>query len=194
MAFPNDQWFLDAFVTYNKNRYKDQPHFVDSLNTLTLDEVTFQNRRKNTGSSGTPFYLVDMSSPQLFVASDQQYAPGDYIADGPSSLVDETPLDLATLERRFVPGIYKIQVDPNTVAGAVLVKAGEKNQANILQLVQDSCLYTLQNTEVTIDSGLTVATIDSNTVIGSLTIVESTNTDNAAHYDGDFFYDGTLTY
>lgn len=194
MAFPNDQLFLDRFIDYNKERYVDEADFVQSLSALSLNSITFQNRRAEVAQDGTPFFLVDMSSPKLFIAHDQQYTPGDYIIGNASSLVDEDPLVLADLQARFVPGIYKLQLNADTIDGAVLVKAGEKTQANIFKLVKDSCLYVLDDSNLSINQDLTIVTVSSNTVIGTLTVVESTNVDESAHYDGEYLYDGALTY
>ena len=194
MSFPNDQFFLDRFVAFNQDRYQDEPSFVASLGSLTLGEVVFTNRRKNSKEDGTPFYLVDMNASRVFKAFDQEYTPGDVVVSKALSLVDEDPVASDVIAQRFVPGFYLLQGENNTTSGVVLVKHGELNAPNILALIKAGTLYALEDTDITLSTDLLTATIDSHTLIGTLSVIESSNVDGAAYYDGTYLYDGTITY
>lgn len=194
MASPNEQLFLDRFIAYNQDRYKDEQTFVNALAALTIGQVTFTNFRK-TDTAGVITYLVDVDSPSLFTGVDQKYQPADYVANGPANLIDPTPLTLAELESKTVQGIYLLSGEGDSVSGAVLVQQGSKDAATVLQIIKTSCLFELADAEITIDQLVTSATIDSHTVVGTLTVVESNGgviTD--AIHDGTYLHDGTLTY
>jgi len=194
MASPNEQLFLDRFIAYNQDRYKDEPTFVNALTALTLGQVTFSNFRK-ADNAGVITYLVDVDSPALFTGVDQKYQPADYTANGPANLIEPTPLALADLQAKTVQGIYLLSGEGDSVSGAVLVSKGSKNAETVLQIIKTSCKYVLVDEEITIDQQVTLATIDSHTVVGTLTIVESNGgviTD--AIHDGTYLHDGTLTY
>jgi len=194
MAFPNEQLFLDRFIAYNQDRYKDEPTFVNALTALTLGQVTFSNFRK-ADNAGIITYLVDVDSPSLFTGVDQKYQPADYTANGPANLIEPTPLALADLQAKTVQGIYLLSGEGDSVSGAVLVSKGSKDAATVLQIIKNSCKYVLADEEISIDQPVTLVTIDSHTVVGTLTIVESNGgviTD--AIHDGTYLHDGTLTY
>jgi hypothetical protein len=192
MASPNEQLFLDRFIAYNQDRYKDEQNFVNALGSLTIGQVTFTNFRK-TNTAGVITYLVDVDSPQLFTGVDQKYQPADYVANGPANLIDPTPLALADLKTKAVQGIYLLSGEGDSVSGAVLVRDGFKTAEVVLQIIKDSCLYVLSDEEISIDQLVTSATIDSHTVVGTLTIVEA-NPTGTPKYDGTYKYDGTIKY
>jgi len=192
MAFPNEQLFLDRFIAYNQDRYKDEPTFVNALSALTLGQVTFSNFRK-ADNAGIITYLVDVDSPSLFTGVDQKYQPADYIANGPANLIEPTPLSLADLQSKTVQGVYLLVGEGDSVSGAVLVRNGSLTAEVVLQIIKDSCKYVLSDEEITIDQQVTTATIDSHTVVGSLTIVEANSTARPK-YDGTYKYDGTIKY
>ena len=194
MAFPNEQLFLDRFIAYNQDRYKDEQNFVDALTALTIGQVAFTNFRKSE-NAGVITYLVDVDSPQLFTGVDQKYQPADYVANGPANLIDPTPLTLTELESKTVQGIYLLSGEGDSVSGAVLVRQGFKDSATVLQIIKDSCKYVLSDEEITVDQLVSSAVIDSHTVIGTLTVVESNAGEiTDAIHDGTYLHDGTLTY
>jgi hypothetical protein len=192
MASPNEQLFLDRFIAYNQDRYKDELNFVNALASLTIGQVTFTNFRK-TDTAGIITYLVDVDSPQLFTGVDQKYQPADYVANGPANLIDPTPLALADLKTKAVQGIYLLSGEGDSVSGAVLVRNGSLTAEVVLQIIKDSCLYVLSDEEISIDQLVTSAIIDSHTVVGTLTIVEADPT-GTPKYDGTYKYDGTIKY
>lgn len=191
MAYPNEQLFLDRFIAYNQDRYKDEQNFVNALTALTIGQVTFTNFRK-TDDAGIVTYLVDMASPSLFTAADQKYQPADYVANGPANLIEPTPLALADLKTKAVQGIYLLSGEGDSVSGAVLVRNGFKTAEVVLQIVKDSCKFDLTDPEITIDELVTTATIDSHTVVGSLVVVEMD--EQIPLHDGTYLHDGTITY
>ena len=194
MSFPNDQLFLDRFVAYNQDRYKDETSFVTDLGNLTLGEIVFTNRRKNSKEDGTPFYLVDMNAASLFNAIDQTYTPGDVVVAKALTLVDQSPVTSDVIAQRWVPGLYLLEGTDDKTSGVVLVKNGELTSENIIGLIIAGTLYALTDADITLSTDLLTATIDSHSLIGTLAVVESQNVDSSPHYDGQFVYDGTLTY
>jgi hypothetical protein len=192
MAFPNEQLFLDRFITYNQDRYKDEPDFVTALGTLTLGTAIFTNFRKSV-LAGITSYLVDVDSPNLFTGVDQKYTPADYIVNKVATLVEPDPLAMAELQARSMQGIYLLSGGGGSNVGAVLVSNGSKTEAAVIELIKASCLYTLLDTEITVDAGVNTVVIDSHTVVGTLAIVEA-DASNLPKYDGTYKYDGTIKY
>jgi len=189
MAFPNEQLFLDRFIAYNQDRYKDEPDFVNVLGSLTLGTALFTNFRKSV-NAGTTSYLVDVDSPNQFVGVDQKYTPADYIVNEVSTLIDPDPLTLANLQIQSTQGIYLLSGEGGSNTGAVLVPQGQKTAAKVRALVKAGCLYNLVDAEIGINAGVTTVTIDSHTVVGTLTVVEMAD----PIHDGTYLHDGTLTY
>lgn len=194
MAFPNQQLFLDRFIAYNKNRYKDDPYLVKAFGALTLSDIAFTNLRKET-KDGVTRHVTDVDAPGVFTGENQRYIPADYSLHGVAQLVSENPLALSQLRLELEAGIYWLRTDENGVkVGALLVEKGEKNVENILRLVKGKCLYDLEVSDISIDEDISQVTIDSVTITGSLQVVESLGDINEATYDGTFIFDGTLTF
>lgn len=190
MAFPNQQLFLERFVATNKVRYSDKPQFVQFLNQLTLDQITFTNPRKDS-TSGVEKHLVDMAVPGVFKALNQKFTPGNYPDHGVATLVTPTPVSIQELPGKLTPGIYwRLTGVGAQKQGAVLVPKEGKTQAAIISLIQQNCLFTLQNSEITVAGNLASVTIDSSTVIGTLVVVEMAD----PIHDGTYLHDGTITY
>ena len=191
MAFPNAQLYLDKFVAYNEVRYKDNPAFIAALSGLTLDQVAFSNIRKQVDPNGQINYLVDMVSANLFTAVDQHYIPADFIDNGPASLVVPFPLTVADIKAKAVQGIYTLLNSDSTTGGAVLVPFGSNMSDTVVQTIQANCMFAVLATEITVDSAAATATIDSQTIVGTLTVI---GMDGTAVYDGTYNFDGTLTF
>lgn len=189
MAFPNEQLFLDRFIAYNQDRYKDEPDFVTVLGTLTLGNALFTNFRKST-NAGVISYLVDVDAPDKFIGVDQKYTPADYIKQEVCTLIEPGALTLANLQIKRVQGIYLLSGEGGSNTGVVLVPQGQKTATVVRGLVKAGCLYNLTDAQVTINAGVTTVTIDSRTVVGSLTVVEMAD----PIHDGTYLHDGTLTY
>jgi len=193
MAFPNDQLFLDRFISYNKERYKDEPTFVQALSALTLSTISFTNFRKVDVGGGQFAHLVDVDSPGLLTGDDQQYLPADYVENGPAQMEEPDPVDLETLKRKGVQGIYFLGVSAEETVGAVLVYNGQKTVENIKALVKEHCYFELADDEITVDQDVTFVTIDSRTITGVVQVVESLY-DDVPRFNGQFRYDGTISY
>lgn len=197
MALPNEKLFLDRFVLYNNERYKDEPRIVNALNALSVGNVLFSNYRKvPLEGSSEMTHLVDLDQPGILIAHDQQYIPADYVENGASQVAEADPLPLEELQTRKFDGIYRLQesVEPPTHIGAVLVLKGEKTAENIRLVVKENCFFMLDDEEIVIDDELTLVTIDSHTVVGVLQIVEGIYARGEPIYDGTYNYDGTITY
>lgn len=195
MAFPNQQLFLERFVAYNKVRYSDQPHFVDQLDQLTLNEVVFTNPRKETLPSGEVKHVTDMAVPGVFNAADQKYTPGNYPDHGVATLVSPDPFTPEDLEKELNPGIYwALTGVGDEKQGAVLVAHGEKTEATIISIIKQNCLFELSDDEITVSTDLSSVELDSATIVGLLFVVESLGNLSDAVYDGTYLFDGTLTY
>jgi hypothetical protein len=194
MAFPNQQLFLDRFIAYNKNRYKDDPEIVEALNALQLGAVTFLNPRKET-VDGVTQHLTDLNVPGVLTAVNQRFIPADYPLHGVAQLVSENPLVMADLQLEMEAGVYWLRTDEDgSKVGALLVAHGEKTEANVLSLIKGKCLFDLQDSEITVNDDVTQVAIDSPTITGLLAVVESLGDITEAVYNGDFAFDGTLTY
>jgi len=194
MAFPNQQLFLDRFIAYNKNRYKDDPYLVKAFSNLTLSDIAFTNPRKEV-EDGVTKHVTDVDAPGVFTGVNQRYIPADYSLHGVAQLVSENPLALAQLRLELEAGVYWLRTDEDgSQVGALLVEKGEKNVENILRLVKGKCLYDLEVSDISIDADISQVTIDSVTIVGFLQVVESLGDINEAVYDGTFIFDGTLTF
>lgn len=194
MAFPNQQLFLDRFIARNKVDYKDNPAFLERLNSLTLADVIFTNFRKNVLPSGTVHHSYDMEMPGVFIAVDQDYLPGRYPDHGVASLGSPEVLTKEALSMLNTPGVYLVvSADGLTKEGAVLVGKGDVNKENVLDIIKTKSLFALLDQNITINTGVTKVTIDSSSVIGTLSVIESKDPANAVH-DGTFKHDGVLTY
>ena len=193
MAISKEQLFLDRFISYNVIRYQNEPDFVAVLNGLTLGTIAFTNYQK-FGGIGPTFWTVDVNSPSnKFMGTDQRYIPADFVFNGPAILKQETPLTLEELELTAVPGIYLI--DQGVVlTGAVLVYKNEKTAANVRAVVATNSNYAIASDEITIDPSVSMVTIDSITISGGLTVVESRFAQGEWIHDGTYLHDGTLTY
>jgi len=193
MAFPNDQLFLDRFIAFNKRRYVDEPAFVSKLNSLTLDTIQFSNFRKVEIEPGVVAHLVDVDSAGILTGDGQQYLPADYVKNGPAELEEPDPVAMDALERKGVQGIFFLGVSPEDTVGAVLVYNGKKTPENIKAIVMEKCYFELTDADITIDEDLTLVTIDSRTIGGVLQVVEGLY-DDIPRYNGQFRYDGTISY
>jgi hypothetical protein len=193
MAFPNDQLFLDRFIAFNKTRYIDEPNFVSKLNALTLDTIQFSNFRKVEIEPGVMAHLVDVDAANVLTGDDQQYFPADYAKNGPALLEEPDPVAMDELERKGVQGIFFLGLSPEDTVGAVLVYNGSKTPENIKAIVKEKCLFELTDADIQIDAGLTLVTIDSRTIGGVLQVVEGLY-DDVPRFNGQFRYDGTISY
>lgn len=190
MALPNDKLFLDRFIAYNTDRYKDEQHIVDVLSGLTLDNIAFSNYRKVTLESGESRHLVDVDHIQL-TGDDQEYTPADYAKNEVATLVEPDPLELDALKQKGVQGIYFLGLSAEETVGAVLVYNGSKTIENIKAQIKEKCLYDLSDSDITVAEDLTFVTIDSRTIIGIVQVVEGLY-DDIPRYNGQFRADGSI--
>jgi len=191
MASVNEQLFLDRFIEYNKHRYADNPSFVAKLDQLDIANVTFGDFQRTENTPGEVLYTVDISSPKLFNGAEQSYKPASYISDKASTVVEEEPLTLEELRKRVVPGIYKL-LDGENVVGAVLVLNGEKTTEMVLNLVQDSARFDIDEVGIIIDAQVASVDIESHTIVGRLTVVEGLF-DQFPRYNGQYRCDGSVS-
>lgn len=193
MSFPNDQLFLNRFVSFNKNRYQSEPDFVAKLDTLTLETIQFSNFRKVEVEPGVAAHLVDVEAAGVLTGDGQQYLPADYTKNGPAALEEEDPVAMDELEIKGVQGIFFLGVSAEETVGAVLVYNGKKTLENIKTLVKEKCYFDLTDEDITVSEDLTLVTIDSRTIGGILQVVEGLY-DDIPRYNGQFRYDGTISY
>lgn len=193
MAFPIDQLFLDRFIAYNKVRYKDEPSFVAKLESLTLQTIQFTNFRKEDTGDGKSAHLVDVNSPGILTGVNQKYLPARYGIDGVAELQEETPVTMEELQQKSVEGIYLLALGADETSVALLVHKGDKTLENIKALLKEKCLFDLTDDQITVSGNMSGALIDSRTIVGEIGIVESLF-DEIARYDGQYRYDGTISY
>lgn len=195
MAFPNRQLFLERFIAYNKVRYKDEPKFVETLDKLQLSAIEFTNPREEFAPGQPPKHLVDMAVPGVLTALNQRFIPADFPDHGVADLVTPTPFAPEDLPKETVTGIYWLLTgEGEEKKGSVLVAKGSKAKETIISLIQEKCIFDLQPSEITVSDDLSTATIKSSTILGLLTVVESIGDLEEAIFNGDYIFDGTLTF
>lgn len=193
MAFPNDQLFLDRFIAFNKRRYADEPEFVEKLNNLSLQNTIFSNFRELEVEPGVIARVVDVDVANVLTGDDQQYLPADYVKDGTAELQEPDPLSLAELKQKGTPGIYFLGVSAEETVGAVLVYNGKLTVETIKTLVKENCYFDLADEDIEVNEDRTLVTLDSRTIVGVLQVVEGLY-DDIPRYNGQFRYDGTISY
>lgn len=197
MALPNDQLFLDRFIAFNTNRYKDEQRIVDVLNSLTLGNTVFSNFRKVTLEGGEVRRLVDVDRVNILTGDSQEYTAADFIENHVSVLVKEETVTLTEAALITEPGIYRLSdagaPDSN---GVVMVPYGTNASGNlqdvVRSLIEANCKYSLLDADISLDGSLDFVLIDSRTIVGNLWVVECKV--NEFIHDGTYFHDGTMTY
>lgn len=170
MKIPNLQLFLDRFISYNKERYKDNVRVMALLNRLKLEDITFSNARSDN-SSGEVVRTVDMTVPKVMIAKDQSWIPADFDHPLVSQSVTTTVVPEDELEHQQMPGLYFYK-DGNVTKPVIVYPLGSGSALDsIRSVIQSSCLYELTDAQITINSDETVATIDSPTIYHSLKAV-----------------------
>lgn len=192
MSIPYLQLFLDKFISYNQTRYSDKPDFVSKLGQLTLADITFANYGDET-SGNQPRRVIDLSVPKLFIAQRQHWHPVSFINTKVTNLAETTVQTLAALANKPAAGIYLID-DNGTTRGVVVVLQGNKTAAGIKTVIANSCLYEVDEADITVSSDLSSVSINAPTLVGNLLVVESTQSHTVFLYDGTYTYDGTMTY
>ena len=197
MALPNDQLFLDRFIAFNTNRYKDEQRIVDVLNTLTLGNTVFSNFRKVTLEGGEIRRLVDVDHVNILTGDAQEYTAADFIENRVSVLVKEEAVTLTEAALITEPGIYRLSdVGAPDSNGIVMVPYGTNASGNlqdvVKSLIETNCKYSLVDADISLDGSLDFVLIDSKTIVGNLWVAEC----KALTYihDGTYLHDGTITY
>lgn len=170
MKIPNLQLFLDRFISYNKERYKDNVRVMALLNRLKLEDITFSNPRTN--ASGPEIVrTVDMTVPKVMIAKDQSWIPADFDHPLVTASVSTTVLKEEDLEHQDVPGLYFY--DDNGVTKPVIVyPIGAGSALDSVQgVVKSSCLYELLDSQITLSNDESMVSIDSPTIYHTLKAV-----------------------
>lgn len=192
MDIPNYELFLKRFIDVNTEVYKDDPGFVAELNALTLSTLLITNLRKSD-IEGKIVHTVDVEKPGLLKGFDQHYYPADYVKHNAATLQDPEPKTVDVLQTRTLPGIYLVLITENEEVNAILVNQGEKNVQTLIDLVKAKSKVVLTDDQITVSEDLATVSIDSPTVIGMLQVYESIY-DDLPRWNGEYVYDGTLTY
>jgi hypothetical protein len=192
MDIPNYELFLKRFIEVNVEVYKDDPAFVAQLNALTLDTLVITNLRK-ADLEGKVYHTVDVEKVGLLKGFDQHYYPADYVEHHAAKLEDPEPKTVEVLQTRTLPGVYLVLVNETDHKSALLVNHGEKTIEALTALVKAKSKVVLTDEQITVSEDLSTVTIDSPTVIGLLQVYESIY-DELPRWNGEYVYDGTLTY
>lgn len=187
MAIPSNQLFLDRFIEYNVERYQDNPSFVQTLQGLTLAQVSLTNLREVTLEGGQLAHLYDIDMPGVFSGKNQMFYPADYIAHKVTVFEEATPVTPDELETKGTAGIYKLTVG----GGSALVLNGKKDSTTVLALIKEKCLYELSDDQIVINQDVSLVTLNSPTVVGSLFVTESLF-DGIQRYNGQYRVDGSI--
>lgn len=187
MAIPSNQLFLDRFIEYNVERYQDNPSFVQTLQGLTLGQVSLTNLRKMILESGQLVHMYDIELPGIFIGKNQMFYPADYIKHKVALFEEEDPVAPENLELKGTAGIYKLMPS----GGSALVLNGKKDSATVLALIKEKCLYALSDDQVVISQDVASVTINAPTVVGTLSVTESLF-DGIQRYNGQYRADGSI--
>lgn len=170
MKIPNLQLFLDRFISYNKDRYKNNVRVMALLNRLKLEDITFSNTRTDS-SSGEVVRTVDMAIPKVMVAKDQSWIPADYDHPLVSQAASTTVVPEEDLEHLDIPGLYFYQ-DGSVTKPVIVYPLGSGDALDSIRaVVKSSCLYDLLDTQISINNDETVVTVDSPTVYHAMKAV-----------------------
>lgn len=187
MAIPNNQLFLDRFIEYNVERYQDNPSFVQTLQGLTLAQVSLTNFREVTLEGGQLAHLYDIDLPGIFSGKNQMFYPADYIQHKVALFEEADPVTPDVLETKGTAGIYKLVAG----GGSALVLNGKKDNSTVLALIKEKCLYDLSSDQIVISQDISSVTINSPTVVGTLSVTESIF-DGIQRYNGQYRVDGSI--
>lgn len=188
MAIPSNQLFLDRFIEYNVERYQDNPSFVQTLQGLTLATVSLTNLREVTLEGGQLAHLYDIDMPGVFTGKNQMFYPADYIQHKVAVFEEPDPVTPENLELKGTAGIYKLAAG----GGSALVLNGKKDNATVLALIKEKCLYDLIDSQIVISQDISSVTINSPTVVGTLGVAESLF-DGIQRYNGQYRADGSIS-
>lgn len=192
MAIPSYELFLKRFIEVNADVYKDDPAFVAELNALTIDTLLITNLRKSD-IEGKIVHTVDVEKPGLLKGFDQRYYPADYVKHKASNMVTPDPQTVEVLQTRTLPGVYLVIVNETENKSAILVNQGDKTIEALTALVKAKSKVVLTDDQIIVSEDLSTVTIDSPTVVGLLQVYESIY-DELPRWNGEYVYDGTLTY
>lgn len=187
MAIPSNQLFLDRFIEYNSERYKDNPSLVAMFQGLTLDKVELTNLRETTLENGKPANLFDIKAPGVFTGKNQMFYPADYLLHNVADISKDEPVTLEDLPAKDTPGVYKVL----PTGGSALMLKGGKTEVGIKTLIEVKALYDITDAQITINPDLSSLTIKSPTIVGTLYVTESMF-DDLLRYNGKHRADGSV--
>lgn len=187
MAIPSNQLFLDRFIEYNSERYKDNPALVTMFKGLTLDKVELTNLRETTLENGKPANLFDIKAPGVFVGKNQKFYPADYLIHNVAEISKDEPVTLQDLPQKDTAGIYTVLPE----GGSALVLKGDKTETAVKLLIEVKSRYDITDAQITINADLSSLTIKSPTIVGTLYVTESVF-DELLRYDGRHRMDGSV--
>lgn len=187
MAIPNRQLFLDRFIEYNVERYKDKPLLVAVIQGLTLEQLTISNFQVADASNpALPVYSYRVDKEGVFTGVNQKFIPADVETGNLFNIIghvdDENELSLKTEEGVYTMGVAKI-------ASLLIIKGKIGDSQYVMGQVKTSLKYDVLDQDVSFANGK--VTIDNETILGSFSVYESLY-DGVPRYNGQYRLDGAV--
>lgn len=189
------QLFLDRFLFINKERYKNDSFALNILNNLTLSDISFSNWHSAQIADGPVQQTVDLGATDKLVAQAQKYYTLDFASPLVSKPTDPAPVNESDLPTKAKTGLYfynDTNFEPPRLACAVVLRAPKDLYAEGVAVIKASCLFDLQDTELTKIGDGSIITVGTKTFVDTIKVLASSVTEFL--YDGTYKYDGSMTY
>lgn len=166
--------FVERFVSFNQNRYKDDPAMAPLFNNLTEAELEVTNIVDADG--GAKRSATVRSLARNFIGENQTWTPG--LAATDLNLYNLTSDDIveskAALGEITVPGVYAYEDEGEIKVGIVVqFDTEEEGEAAVVEQVLRAGLVYEPGT-ITVDSAANTVEIGGNTYVGILDYVIGT--------------------
>ena len=175
MAIPALQLFLDKFISFNQDRYKDDADILPIFTGLTLDDCDFDAVVKDGAGKNSTSLSSDTKN---FTAEDQSWTSAKYSNPVVSTAVNAgTPAEnIAALGAIDVPGFYLyLDADGTTVKGA-LVYSHDTDAViadDAATYLIPACNYELTAADLDVDTDVGSVTVNADTIYEVLRVVRA---------------------
>lgn len=189
------QLFLNRFLLVNKERYKDDAAALAVLNSLTLEEIIFENWEGTAIPGGPIQQKVDLEVVDKLVGVNQKYYTLDFASPLVSTPKDSVPVAEAELVNKAASGLYLYNdttSQPSRLACAVVIRNPTNLFDEAVTIIKASCKFDLTDEDIVSIADGTVASVSTRTFFENIKLLVSEATEFL--YDGTYKYDGSMTY
>lgn len=170
-AKSNIALFFERFLSFNQDRYKDDPKFGPMFDGLQENEVVVSEITPSNGGAQRTAKVVSLS--RNFAGEGQTWTPGLAATDlNLYELVSQDPLDsFAELAKQTTNGIYAYLGENDEILVGLVVNfdTEEEGEADAVEAVlRAGLVYDLPEDAVTVDNAANTLTIESDTFGGTL--------------------------